>query len=112
MKVRNTAAGRQGVYTSSGLIYLNPGEERRDLRFTPAQIARARRIKFLSVVDDEPKVEAKAAPVIPAVVVNDPALPEADDLDGLRKEAEALGVDVDGRWGEKRLRAEIQKARG
>ena len=34
-----------------------------------------------------------------------------DDLDELRAEAEAAGVDVDRRWGEKRLRDEISKAK-
>lgn len=33
-----------------------------------------------------------------------------DPLDALRAEAEAAGVDVDKRWGEKRLRTEIAKA--
>lgn len=32
------------------------------------------------------------------------------DLEDLRSEAEALGIEVDGRWGEKRLRTEIDKA--
>lgn len=35
---------------------------------------------------------------------------QPDSLDTLRSEAESLGVEVDGRWGEKRLRAEIDKA--
>lgn len=34
-----------------------------------------------------------------------------DDLDALREEAEKAGVDVDGRWGEARLKAEIAKAK-
>jgi len=33
-------------------------------------------------------------------------------LDDLRDEAKSLGVDVDNRWGERRLREEIAKARG
>lgn len=32
------------------------------------------------------------------------------DLDALRAEAEAAGIDVDGRWGETRLRVEIARA--
>lgn len=44
------------------------------------------------------------------VVVAEPVEPE-DDLDVLRAEAESLGVDVDGRWGEKRLKQEIGKAK-
>lgn len=34
------------------------------------------------------------------------------DIAALRAEAKALGVDVDRRWGEKRLRAEIEKWKG
>lgn len=41
-----------------------------------------------------------------------PAVDDDDDLDALRAEAAELGVEVDGRWKEKRLRAEIEKARG
>lgn len=33
------------------------------------------------------------------------------ELDDLRTKAEALGIDVDGRWGEKRLESEIAKAK-
>lgn len=35
---------------------------------------------------------------------------EDDPLDDLRKEAEDLGIEVDKRWGEKRLRSEVDKA--
>lgn len=34
---------------------------------------------------------------------------DEDDEDSLREEAEELGIDVDKRWGAKRLRAEIDK---
>lgn len=36
---------------------------------------------------------------------------EPVSLDALREEAAALGIDVDGRWGERRLRHEIELAR-
>ena len=36
--------------------------------------------------------------------------PEPDGMDDLRKQAEELGIEVDGRWGEKKLRAEIDAA--
>ena len=36
---------------------------------------------------------------------------EADPRDPLRDEARELGIEVDNRWGEKRLREEIAKAR-
>lgn len=35
---------------------------------------------------------------------------EPDGMDELRKQAEELGIVVDGRWGEKKLRAEIDAA--
>lgn len=38
--------------------------------------------------------------------------PVGEDLDALRAEAEELGIDVDGRWGPSRLRAEIEQAKG
>lgn len=37
--------------------------------------------------------------------------PQPDPMDVLRVEARAAGVDVDGRWGEDRLRDEIASAR-
>lgn len=53
-----------------------------------------------------------APEVSPEAPTEPPTEPEHEpvDLDGLRQEAEMLGIEVDGRWGEKRLRAEIQKA--
>lgn len=50
---------------------------------------------------------AKGLPVVdPAPVDNG----ESDPIDELRADAESLGIDVDKRWGEKRLNAEIEKA--
>jgi hypothetical protein len=40
-----------------------------------------------------------------------PSSPSSDELDRLRAEAEALGVRVDRRWGDIRLRHEIMQAR-
>jgi hypothetical protein len=40
----------------------------------------------------------------------DPEADEADPRDDLREEARSLGIEVDNRWGEKRLREEIDKA--
>jgi hypothetical protein len=50
--------------------------------------------------------EASPAPQAPEA----PAPAEDADLEALRAEAERLGIDVDGRWGAKRLRAEIDRA--
>lgn len=46
----------------------------------------------------------------PADVPDPDAVPEADALDALRAEAEALGVKVDKRWGADRLATEIANA--
>jgi hypothetical protein len=51
--------------------------------------------------------------VAPAVAASLPAPPTDDDeadIDALRAQAESAGVDVDRRWGAKRLQAEIEKA--
>ena len=40
-----------------------------------------------------------------------PSAPVATPLDRLRSDAEALGVSIDRRWGEARLKTEIAKAR-
>jgi hypothetical protein len=44
------------------------------------------------------------------VLQNKAPEPSKDPLDILRAQAVALGVKVDGRWAEDRLRAEIEKA--
>ena len=41
----------------------------------------------------------------------EPEPKEHDTLESLRQEAEALGIEVDGRWKEARLRDEIAKAK-
>jgi len=48
------------------------------------------------------------ARILIAIGKADPA--PVDPMEELRKEAAALGVKVDARWGEARLRAEIEKA--
>lgn len=62
---------------------------------------RARVWKALKRVEDADPLDepAPAAPVV-----------QPDPLDGLRARAEALGVKVDGRWGEMRLQHEIATA--
>lgn len=55
-----------------------------------------------------PQQKRPPPPPLPA----EAAITENDPLDALRAEAEALGVRVDGRWGEARLREEIAAAAG
>jgi hypothetical protein len=62
---------------------------------------------------EKPKVESKAAPKeepVEPVPADDPLELAKMDMDQLRQVAEQLGIEVDKRWGEKRLRAEIEKA--
>jgi hypothetical protein len=56
--------------------------------------------------------KAKAAgEAAPSPEAPEPPAPAEDaDLEALRAEAERLGIDVDGRWGAKRLRSEIGRA--
>jgi len=64
------------------------------------------------LVEDGGKAEPVPAPA--PVFVTDPApepvADEADPRDELREEARLLGIKVDMRWGEDRLREEIDKA--
>ena len=61
------------------------------------------------------KAQASSSPPIPlrgpsqeATPVEDPGAD--DDMEALRSQAESLGIEVDRRWGVKRLRAEISRA--
>ncbi|MEP9376200.1 hypothetical protein ABLE91_05765 [Aquabacter sp. CN5-332] len=47
MDVTNKAPGLQGVHTSTGVVYLKPGQTR-DLTFGEGQEKRARRLPFLT----------------------------------------------------------------
>lgn len=69
-----------------------------------------------AAVVEEPEAEVIAgpAPAIDPEPVAEVATVEADEKAALVAEAEALGIDVDGRWGVARLKAEIaaKKAAG
>lgn len=54
----------------------------------------------------EPVVTETLATVLPGVEDE----PEDDIIEKLREDAKSLNIDVDGRWGAKRLQAEIDKA--
>jgi hypothetical protein len=58
----------------------------------------------------EDGVKAEPAPVFVTDPAPEPEADEADPRDELRAEAASLGIEVDNRWGEKRLREEIDKA--
>jgi len=112
VRLRNVADSPRGVYALSGMEMFSPGEER-DVELAPGE--RSSLGSYFRVVKAEAAQEAPAK--APEPVKADPAPvtepdPEdaASDIDALRAEAESLGIDVDNRWREKRLQAEIDKA--
>lgn len=60
----------------------------------------------MGVAEEVAAISPRPAPSAPV------AEPAADEIDDLRAAAESLGIEVDRRWGGKRLRTEIEKARG
>lgn len=48
----------------------------------------------------------------PAAIPSGEDVERADSIADLTKQLEALGVDVDGRWGANRLKRELRKAKG
>lgn len=97
---------------------LSPGEVTE--RFDDAEAARLIQADYAVVVIDSPAetatlpppAETAVAPQVETAVVS-PAETRADD-DGkaaLVAEAEALGIDVDGRWSVRRLKLEIANAK-
>lgn len=137
-EIKNNLNSPQTIMTSSGPILLGPNESTIVDGFAPGYDGLYRNTTFLSVTDTPREREAppKAVRVkgevevkveAPAPVEPEPVKPhpldldnkdgpggslKAEDrgLDGLREQATALGVQVDRRWGEKRLKAEIEKA--
>ena len=55
-------------------------------------------------------VDAKAVEPVAVEPAPEPVADEPDPRDPLREEARSLEIEVDMRWGEKRLREEIDKA--
>jgi len=102
-----------GPLALPGGLVLQPGASRDIPRWDTVRrnntVAAWLRAKVLVV---EP--EGVTPGVDPSVVeADDQRLAPVDPVDGmtyLRAEAKALGINVDRRWGEKRLRAEIAKA--
>lgn len=90
--VKNEGKSPRGVHDKKGrhvLIY--PGQTK-PVDLNHAGIKGIERKRYLVIVGGSQKE------------------PEANPLDSLIADAESLGITVDKRWGEKRLRAEIDKA--
>jgi hypothetical protein len=65
----------------------------------------AKASKFLRALEKEGSVTVRASED------QESLLDDIDDLAELREEADDLGITVDKRWGESRLREEIEKAK-
>lgn len=63
-------------------------------------------LELIAPADDDAAVTVGAVQAAPADEKQEPS------IDGLREQAKALGIKVDGRWSVDRLAAEIQKAQG
>lgn len=102
--LKNTAPSPRGVYSLAGLVMFAPGETR------TVEISAGERENLASYFEE---VAGDAAHPLDHDRDGAPggSLP-ADErgLDELRSEAKALGIKVDRRWGEARIRAEIDKA--
>lgn len=61
-------------------------------------------LEMIAPADDGATVTVGAVQAAPAVAKQEPS------IDGLREQAKALGIKVDGRWSVDRLAAEIEKA--
>ena len=60
MRITNTSEAPQGVWTASGLVYIQPGDTR-DLE--PSQPVRVRALAFFAVAeDDAPKKPKRGGP--------------------------------------------------
>lgn len=64
------------------------------------------------VAGDVFDASARDARILTAIGKASAHVVEIDPMDALRAEAEALGVKVDGRWKEAKLRDEIAKVKG
>lgn len=104
VSVRNLTRVRRGVPDSRGrYVYLLPGETSKPTEFRESTLRRHQKLGILDVIGID---DAR-----PATTPNDQAMP--NDIDGkeaLAAHAKALGIAVDGRWSESRLRREIAKA--
>lgn len=106
MKMRTLQAVKPHRY---GTRHLTAGEEyEAPLREAVALVV-SRKAKFAAGSlrppshPPQPPVRAEPEPAVAAAV---------ERMEGLRAEAERLGIEVDGRWGTIRLQQEIAKARG
>jgi hypothetical protein len=83
--------------------------------FAPAEVAEPVAEPVAGEPETATPANAPGLPGLPGAAPENTApvvAPESEpDIDVLRAEAKALNVDFDGRWGVKRLQAEIEKAK-
>jgi len=110
MKITNITQALQGVHTVDGVKFIRPGESR-VLEFDDIVADKIKRSK-LFVVSDDMKVDAVEIMEGKAIVTETAGATEDDEAARhaeLVDQAKFLGVDVDNRWGAKRLQKEIDK---
>lgn len=98
-RIRNLTNNRRAIplLGRSRWVYVNPGETSKEKEFLEVTIRKHQRLGLIEVIGADRVGDAKAKEVQKA----------ASSLADLQAEARKLGVTVDGRWGESRLKREI-----
>lgn len=128
LAIQNRSPGDQEYIEHQEDPPINPENAQNDSEITPEVIEDQPSIEEPPV--EEPSTEEEEPAVVndqPVLDEEEPELPQLDHdnngepggslpdeergLEELKAEAEKLGVEVDGRWGEKRLEKEIEKAK-
>lgn len=93
--LENTGRSPRGVHDVNGRCVVVEPKKKKPVKITKetAEILVRMRTWSVTVIEDAPKQPE-----------------EPEDLAQLRKDAEDLGIEVDGRWGAKRLQSEIDNA--
>lgn len=121
--LKNTGKSPRGVHDIHGrCVVVEPGEFK-SVKISDDQAAVLTRMGALLVLEDcsDPKPNTlNIAPISKDVIFNGESIKEfantivtnsePEDLTQLRKDAEDLGIKVDGRWGSERLQTEIDNA--
>lgn len=99
--LENTGRSPRGVHDVNGRCVVVEPKEKKPVKITKETAEMLVRMGTFSVTSVEQAPQQQAA-------TEDQQEPE--DLTQLRKDAEELGIEVDGRWGAKRLQSEIDNA--
>jgi hypothetical protein len=108
MKLRKLITTKPHRY---GTRHLTAGDEYEVPPRHAIALVASRKAKF---ADDKPAAKVEPFRPAPAVTESNNSIAgpaQASEIDRLRQEATQLGIDIDGRWGEPRLRHEIEQAK-